>query len=76
MPETLTTAQAIDRARWIIESGHKLTQSVQTVTEAQGETARNAAAIINDEALLGYRVVTVPVALAPVLEALIRSTNQ
>lgn len=75
MPKTLTapltTEQAIDRARRMIEQGQKLTRAADTVTEARGSEALRSAEGVKEYQLLNYRVSTIPAALEPVLEALI-----
>lgn len=71
----LTTIQAIDRARWMIDSGQKLAQAAEAVSDAQGHTARSAAEELKETQLLNYRVATVPDSLEPVLEALIKAAS-
>lgn len=71
----LTTAQAIDRARSMITSAQKLVGAAQELADApnQHSATRDAAEARKDYHLLNYRVTTVPDALEPVLEALIKA---
>lgn len=62
---TLTTIQALDRAQGMIDSGRKLKQAAQTLSEARGDTARRTADELKKIQLLSYRVSTVPDALMP-----------
>lgn len=71
----LTIIQALDRAHWMIDSGRKLRQIAQSLSEARGETARRAADELKEIQLLSYRVSTVPDSLVPVLEALIDASS-
>lgn len=79
MPKTstipLTTEAAITRARRMIDSGLQLTRAADTVTASRGSDERNAAEQLKDARLLDYRVSTIPEALKPVLEALIRAAS-
>ncbi|MGY4541350.1 hypothetical protein ACVWY0_001259 [Arthrobacter sp. UYNi723] len=72
---TLTTAQAVDRARSMITSAQKLVGAAEELADAQRQhsPARDAAEARKEYHLLNYRVTTVPDALEPVLEALIKA---
>lgn len=72
---TLTTAQAIDRARLMINSAQKLVGAAEELagSQRQHRAERDAAEARKDYHLLNYRVTTVPDALEPVLEALIKA---
>lgn len=72
----LTTEQAVTRARQMIESGRKLSQATDAVTDARSGEAVRAAEILKDERLLSYRVTTIPDTLTPVLEALIAAASK
>ena len=74
-PTPLTTVQAIDRARWMISSGQKLSRAAEVVSEARSNAARSAAEELKETQLLNYRVSTVPESLEPVLEALIQAAS-
>ncbi|MFJ2662622.1 hypothetical protein [Arthrobacter koreensis] len=67
----MTTEQAIDRARRVIEQGKKLTEAADAVTEMRSTDAVRAAEAVKEVRLLDYRVMTIPSTLAPVLEVLI-----
>ncbi|MET3172984.1 UNVERIFIED_ORG: hypothetical protein ABIB52_000812 [Arthrobacter sp. UYCu721] len=71
----LTTAQAIARARSMITSAQKLAGAAEELANSQNQhsAARDAAEGRKDYHLLNYRVSTVPDALEPVLEALIKA---
>jgi hypothetical protein len=74
-PLPLTTDQAIERARRMIDAGQKLTRAAAAVSEARNSPVQAAAEALKEHALLGYRVSTVPDALGPVLEALILAAS-
>lgn len=76
MSENLTTAQAVTRARWMIESATKLIRAAEAVTDARGTEVRDAAEVVKDAQLLDYRVSTIPDALVPVLEALVEAVSK
>lgn len=72
----LTATQATTRARWMIESGHKLSQAAAAVYETRNSSTRSAAEELKEEQLLSYRVATVPDELTPVLEALMLAADR
>jgi hypothetical protein len=74
-PAPLTTEQAIERARRMIESGQKLTRAADNVSVFRPGAARDGAEEIKEQRLLNYRVGTTPAELAPVLEALILAAS-
>ena len=71
----LTTEAAIARARIMISRGEKLNLAADTLTTSRGTEQRRAAELMKDARLLDYRLVTMPDALEPVLEALIRAAS-
>lgn len=71
----LTTEAAVRRARLMIASGQKLREAAKTVSRSRASDERHAAEQLKEARLLGYRASTIPDALEPVLEALIRAAT-
>lgn len=73
---TLTTDQALFRARRMLDSARKLEQAAEQLADARTPQLREAAEQIKDHRLLNHRVNTTPDVLIPVLEALMLAAAQ
>lgn len=74
-PTPLTIDSAVSRAQRIIKAGKQLQESAEQLARSQRENKPNniieAAETMRDDALLSYRIVSIPKDLLPVLELLL-----